>query len=145
MRIIALQGKSNVGKTATLKRMIKTIIDNNIFNCSLIKSKADILKKCCSASGDIKCVFLYNGKKIGITTRGDTEQALMRDFSKKFPDCDIVVCAVHTSGKTLSYIKSLDNEAIIHSKWSVEPYDRQMSEKVNLIQSNVLINIVKKI
>lgn len=146
MRVIALQGKSNTGKTTTLKRMILTIIQNNIFDTTLIDNLAKIIKKCLLSTGDVKCMFTYKNIKIGVTTRGDARRFLEYDFNEFFKGCDIVVCAVHTSGETIEYIREKGNDGIlIHTKWFVETNDIKTIEKVNLIQSNFLINEIKRV
>ena len=142
MKIIALQGKSNTGKTTTLKMLIRLFLENNKYNLNPKYVKRYVLNKCNSDTGDVKCVFEYNGKRIGITTRGDTEKALARDFKNHFYKCDIIVCAVHTHGKTVEFIKNIDDCAIIHSKWFVLPEVEEKKEQLNSIQSDYLFKEV---
>lgn len=80
MKIIALQGKSNCGKTTTLKLLIKLFLKNNKFILDSKYVENEIISKCDSNKSDVKCVFIYGEIKIGITTRGDTKEALERDF-----------------------------------------------------------------
>ena len=146
MKIIALQGKSNIGKTTTLKQMILTIVNNDFFNLEDCYNKEKIIRRCNMDKGDVMCVFDCNGVKIGITTRGDTSGCLGEDYLKHFRNCDIVVCAVHTYGGTVNFIKEKGaDEVVIHAKWYVEANDRKIIDCVNLIQSNVLIKEVKRL
>ncbi len=144
MKIIALQGKSNVGKTTTLKQMILTILNNNLFQLNDNYDRQTIIEGCCKPKGDVQCVFENNGIKIGITTRGDTKECLEEDFSKHFTNCDMVVCAVHTSGGTVNFIKGKGSDGvIIHTKWFVEPQTGTRKDEVNVVQSNYLIKEVQ--
>ncbi len=138
LKIIALQGKSNCGKTTTLKMLIKKILINDEFKLDSNYTESKVFSKCNSNTGDFKCVFICDGIKIGITTRGDTKEALEKDFKKYFNDCQIVICAVHTHGKTVDFIKS-KGDAIIHSKWYLEPRNIKKQNEVNAIQSDFLI------
>ena len=83
MKIIALQGKPSCGKTTTLKALIKTIIENNIFDYVPIVSKEETLEKCQKEHCDLQCWFNYNGVKIGVTTRGDGAEVLNKDFYER--------------------------------------------------------------
>ena len=93
MIVVALQETEKKGKTDTLKRLINLF--KGIRGVSLVKGKAAIK--------DQWAVFDYFGKKIGITTRGDSEQCINDDF-KGMGECDIYVCAVRCSGKTVDFV-----------------------------------------
>lgn len=142
IHIITLQGKSNCGKTTTLKRVIEKIIIRRLYSLLPVFSENEILQQCQADKGDVQCVFEYNGKKIGITTRGDTRDVLETDFEKYFSGCAVVVCAVHTYGETVEYVESVGAVAY-HSKWVVAPRDKQRESAVNYIQSDFVIDELK--
>ena len=60
MKIIALQGKSNVGKTTTLKQMILTILNDNSFKLNDKYNRQTIIEACSKSKGDVKCAFENN-------------------------------------------------------------------------------------
>lgn len=99
MKIIALTGISNSGKTLTL-RMVYDFLQKN---------KTNTIKPFDRKWGiERRGVFKYNGKTVGITTRGDTEDILNEDFTW-MGKCDIYVCACHPSGKTIKFVKNKIN------------------------------------
>ena len=108
MRIIALQGKHNSGKTATLKKLIEMLQDRQgDFVFKGVHPKGDVLELC-RKKGDMQYWCSYGGVKIGITTRGDARRYLNTDFYTKrrrnFSDRDIVVCAIRTYGGTVDFV-----------------------------------------
>lgn len=150
MKVIALQGKPMSGKTPTIKKIIKKIIEDEIFNLCAGQDKNKILNYCQQVHRDLNCKFEYNGIKIGITTRGDDENSLRNDFEERqdcnFSDCDIVVCAMHTYGKTVDFVKKHANDGLlIHSKWVVYgDCCEQEREKANQLQAETIIKNIKQ-
>ena len=123
MIIVALQGRSNSGKTTTLKELIKTIIDQGIMEYENVVPKSKVIAACSSNQGDVQCWFTYRGVKIGITTRGDDARVLEDDFfgkKRNFRDRDIVVCAIRSKGETVSFVeKHSCGRLIVHGRWFV--------------------------
>ena len=86
MKIIALQGVANAGKSTVLRMVSKMVMDkygtpvycNPWFYTNLNRE-----------SGDIRAIFKINGKTIAITSRGDGSKLVRDDyeeFKKHSPD-----------------------------------------------------------
>lgn len=137
MIVVALQETEKKGKTDTLKRLINLF--KGIRGVSLVKEKVGIK--------DQWAVFDYFGKKIGITTRGDSEQCIDNDF-KDMGECDIYVCAVHSSGKTVDLVKRAD-EWYIYGKLTLESSNKSiepaMQDHLNDSQALMLFDEILKI
>lgn len=95
-KILALWGKSNNGKSETILRLVGLLINvgAEIINVKKVRVNAK----------DKWFVLKYKNKLIGITPRGDTRKLLKEDFDN-FKDCDICICATHTSGATVKFIE----------------------------------------
>ncbi len=106
MKVLALWGKGSKGKTTTLNLLTGLLSNDftqNIKPNHPIKIPVDKEKDNCY-------VVTYNGKKIGITTRGDTKEALEKDFEwlkKQYnkEGCDLYVCATRSKGATCEYVE----------------------------------------
>ena len=137
VRVIALQGKHDTGKTRTLKRLIE-ILKSNGFECERLigkdpeKGEWRYWGKCC-------------GVRIGITTRGDSVKGLKGDFYEKkynFKDRDLVVCAVRSQGKTVEFVKARAQGGLeIYKKEIAAPEDQAA---VNEKQAGELAEIINK-
>lgn len=117
MRIIALQGKHDTGKTTTLNKLIDLLENHEFFCCEKILDEG-------GGDGERRCWATSSGVKIGITTRGDAEECLYADFFGKppnFKDRDIVVCAIRTYGGTETFVRKYGNDGLlIHGRWYLE-------------------------
>ena len=108
-KIIALQGKEKVGKTATLKKLIERL--HAVATCIAQEQKWASRMK--NANRDACAVFAYKGSYITITTRGDEEKFIIEDFDamevvaqEEGFEIDVYICAVHTKGKTIDYVET---------------------------------------
>ena len=110
--ILALQGKSNVGKTDTLKMLIMRFIQSGFTAIEQSKNFSLLLdgKK---FNGDVQATLAYGGKTVRITTRGDTKAALERDLDR-YSKSDLCICAVHTHGETVDFVKELTKNGSLH-------------------------------
>lgn len=137
MIVVALQEIEKKGKTDTLKRLINLF--KGIRGVSLVEEKVGIK--------DQWAVFDYFGKKIGITTRGDSEQCIDDDF-KGMGECDIYVCAVHSSGKTVDLVKRAD-EWYIYGRLTLKSSNKSsepaMQDHLNDSQALMLFDEILKI
>lgn len=110
MKIIGLIGKSNSGKTSSLKYLILNLLDldeikilysSRLFSESPKQLKENILNNWKTETGHIKDITVlleYKGKKIGITTYGDSLNDILSALNtiiKRFDGCDIFVCSRH--------------------------------------------------
>lgn len=130
--IIAIKGIGNTGKTEAIK---------NIYH--LLKSKypkARIENKICEL--DIRVIFTVNGVKIGIESQGDPSSRLFESiplFVKS--QCNIILCATRSRGKTVQLIKEQENYEIVwHEKSFVRGKEEQ--KKSNAEMADI---IMKKI
>ncbi len=100
-KIIVVRGKGSIGKSA-----------------SIVMARDMLLKKYPDAkyelevnrrSVDILVVIIVNGIKIGIESRGDTEELLKAGLKILMKHkCDVIVCATRTGGKTVRIIEALE-------------------------------------
>lgn len=109
MKIIALYGTGNSGKSTTLKLLIKKIIVSYPKYLNTIKDTDGNLipleEFICddSAKHDYLALFDLDGKKIGITTRGDNRWCLEHDFDI-LGECEIYFCAARSDGETHTFL-----------------------------------------
>jgi hypothetical protein len=99
-------------------------------------------------SWDVWAIFEYHGRYIAITTRGDEARFIDEDICKmeevaklrRF-EIDIYICAVHSYGKTVDYMKSkakgLGTEAQVYGKATYR-CSNALNEKVLQAQINEL-------
>lgn len=125
LKIIALYGRSNTGKTATLKKLIKTLEKSSVVH----EDSRDYAK------GDRCCVLEYMGKKVGVTSAGDDSGILEKafDFMVGY-NCDLYICATHTKGKTVRFVEKLTENGMLmwHSKWKVSKRENKEYQNLNV-------------
>lgn len=115
MKIIALDGKSNSGKTTTLTDVFKNIAPKGTPQNKGI------------SSNDFEAVFLYKNKKIALCTGGDTIKYINERIEKyNKQKVDILIIA-HNNGKQYAPEKLFlaDEIQIIH-KTSNNQNDAQL-------------------
>ena len=112
MKIIALQGKGNTGKSTTLRGLLQKL--NGDSNFKLIAAKKPSLQICITQDKDVWALFEYlpNGKIVALTTHGDNDTCISRDYidmKKEInnTEFDVFVCAAHMYGGTVDYVLSL--------------------------------------
>ena len=136
MRIIALQGKHDTGKTTTLKKLIETIWNEDCFE------HEQIIGEFCS-KGEMRCWVTRNGIKIGITTRGDSVAGLRGDFFEKrhnFRDRNLVICAIRFRGKTEEFVRSHAADGLtVCKKVIAEP---KLQKSTNASQAEAILAIL---
>ncbi len=112
MKIIGLIGKSNSGKTSSLKYLILNLLDlaeikilysSRLFSDKPKQLKENILDNWQTETGhirDITVLLEYEEKKICITTYGDSLNDIISALNKinnRFDGCDIFVCGRHAN------------------------------------------------
>jgi len=115
MEIVTLYGKGNKGKSTALLMLIAKVLKS--YDCKEIIPpknpltvdgiKSDLHDRTLGGNGaahDETVKLEINGKLVGITTFGDTEDCIDGKF-KRLADCDIVFCAARSRGRTLKYIE----------------------------------------
>lgn len=97
--VIVLQGKGEMGKSTTLRKLIEILEKGNAEKIG--KPEKERRKD------DTWAVFDYNDRIIGITTSGDNEDELKPVIEYELPEnCDIIVCAARTKGSSVDYINN---------------------------------------
>jgi len=119
-KIIALEGKGNSGKTATIRCVFE-----------LLKQRASSEPEVLKNDGDIKAILIINSTKIGIESQGDPKSRLEESL-KDFADakCQIIVCATRTRGMTVDWVNALPGYSV---EWVKQSYfgDKPDQDKNN--------------
>lgn len=150
MKIVALCGKGQTGKTQTINFLVDYFMENQ--SEILFKERAGREKH------DKRCILIYNGKIFGITTRGDDEPSLKEDFNwfKKQSEIDYIICATRSKGKTCNFVARQANVNDIYwlSKtafWDCYMDNKNCSDEVkeqqnalNCQQVEDLVNIINR-
>ena len=162
LRVIALCGKKESGKTPTLVlTLIKLItlhgfeIEQCLYNQFCINDLMAAVAK--YVFSDYSCVLKKqvgdSVKRIGFTTMGDSERCLT-DVFKMFGKCDLYVCAMHKRPGTERFIDEVtkNGKAYKYGRFSfstnVDLKQEEFSEQriLNDLQSNYLaVSIMNKI
>lgn len=100
MKIFALQGSSNSGKTTTLLKLIDLLLEDG----AIIRK--DLKKRKCK---DSTLILKYRNCQIGITSLGDTKENLLSLFSNA-GHCRLCVCACRSKGETVATIEKYAHE-----------------------------------
>ena len=112
--IIALKGKENIGKSTTIRRLFEKLSKDKSY--TLISTT---FKK---SGGDFQAIFEKNGKRIGITSYGDTSSLIYKKLKYFLENkCVIAICAckipVRKRGKgTIATVEELTNNPIFIEK-----------------------------
>ena len=93
MKVICFKGKSNTGKSKTIKKIL-----NEFFNIIMIpKTKKDF-----------SLCLLYKEKKVGICSYGDNLDLIKKGLIPlKKENCEIILCASRTKGNVYDKIIEL--------------------------------------
>ena len=90
MKLICFKGKCKAGKSTVIKRIL-----NEFFNIKILP-----LDKT-----DFSLIFKYKNLKIGMCSYGDIKLALEKYLKPlKDEECDIIICACHGRGETITFI-----------------------------------------
>lgn len=111
MKIIALFGPQNVGKSATLLELINVISNSggSVAVPTFNPSWGTLLN--------------YNGQLIGITTDGDSGQILQNNCKFFINNkCDIMITATRTRGATVDEVFSLSKTLPAELIWAAKSY-----------------------
>lgn len=146
MKIIALQGKEKVGKTKTITRLVGLLL----LEGAILRGTGRVGQE----KMDRWYLLEYKNKKIGITTRGDSQKFLAEDFTN-FKNCYMCVCATHTIRGTVDFVKSQakSDEIYWFTKMAlkVENSDfqgnqelEQMQDELNKQQAKYMLDLINK-
>jgi len=100
--IIALSGKTNVGKSRTIK-IVYELLKQNYPTLKVLIEPAE-------TKVEIRVVIIINGKRVGIESRGDTREIVEKALDI-FTDtkCNIIICATRTRGGSWNAVQEFAN------------------------------------
>ena len=138
MKIIALWGKHDSGKTTTIK----------LFRDILLKGGAKERK--IVEGYDFISEFTIQGKKVGVISGGDTKEILEGNFGQLSKGCDVVICPSRTKGETVHYLENSvlsKGDLIWIRKARIESTGKYCIKRerdaVNLLQAEILYEELK--
>lgn len=138
MKVIALKGTHNTGKTETIIELYNLLV-RDIDSYQLVKSKYSVFgkkKQSPPLGRDFFAIFENKKHKVGISSYGDNYEIIiksLKEFEKQ--ECDIVITACLTKGNTHSAIKEYDCNPIFIDKTKIEPKNRT---KLNLADAKII-------
>lgn len=126
MKVIALYGVANTGKTTTL----------NLLN-NLINPDNPI-----TDGKDHRRTFTYKGKTISITTPGDNETEVKKNIQYiQDKNCDILVTASRTWGQTVTELENFSKNI----RWIEKNVGHKRQDLVNEAQAADLQAIIDEV
>lgn len=144
MYIIALKGKSNTGKTSSIKYLIikmLQIADVQVIYTSKFGAYLSDKEKLVemiknpwdgkTAGLDISVLLEYKGKRIYITSNGDCIKDILRNLdnvTRKYGDIDICVCGRHEcnhEGKEFSAYSPKVLKAVLKDRAIGDDFDEE--------------------
>ena len=115
-RLIALRGKSNVGKSTALHNLNRLLLSEPSAKTLKFQKYGRLL--------DFSTVIDFNGQRVGIVNRGDIAYHL-DDFLTELEEerCRIIVCAARTKGEIESVLASYARRYEVVEILKVECHD----------------------
>lgn len=157
MKILALFGKGNIGKSTTLKILTAKLMEN--FNTVVLEfergeSSAEAIYERIQARNEAKragriyrgydtsTVLSINGFNIGITTHGDLSKEIKKKVSKfKEQDCALAICAMHMTENSKKALKECaigDSITMIgHTEFQVMNGNTDLTEQQNKLNEKM--------
>ena len=137
MKIIALQQKSNTGKTTVITKLYHKL-------CITYK-KVAFQKE--NEYEDFSAIFRIGERVLGITSVGDSEKDLKRafEFFEKY-NCNLVVACCHKkkdSGKSKEYIITKAHEYKTDIIWYTKSYLQQWNALYNICEEVDAMNDIQ--
>lgn len=142
MKIIALQGKSNIGKTTVITKLYHKL-------CATYKRKSFYVE---NQDGDFTAIFDVNTHAVGITSIGDREKDLINPFEIfENNNCELCVVCCHKKHETngsKNFIESKAKQYGVNIMWYTKAYlgtwNTQYNcgveiDAINDIQANILL------
>ncbi|MCI9518601.1 MAG: hypothetical protein HFK08_04995 [Clostridia bacterium] len=129
MNVVALFGNGQSGKTTVLKLFLAavlerykgevTVVETSSKNLSpsALRKEIDMFEAMKKRGEDCDfhdtyAVLDVGGRRIGITTEGDSEFAL-RTAMERFSDCDLCFCAARSKGDTLALLRKVTKKGFL--------------------------------
>ena len=129
MKIFALRGKGDTGKSTTIRILHSILLDNGY---SLVETNLPPVR------GDFRSVFSKNNVLIGITSSGDTFDLVYDnlDYLIRF-GCTICVCACRTYDRTYHGTNAAIDE---FNNYEKEYIDKNFTERNASEAQQLLVN-----
>jgi ribosomal protein S17E len=101
--VLALAGKSGVGKSRTIKRVYDLLLEKYHNAIEVHKQK--------NLRVEVQVIIDINGKRVGIESRGDHESYVKKALNI-FADakCKVILCATKSDGNTLKAVDAFGIE-----------------------------------
>lgn len=137
--IISIHGKSNQGKSETIKKVCELILETYPDATSSIKN--------IDYTGDIFLTIIIGKIKIGFESQGDPNSRMIYDdtienLAKE--GCNIIICATRTGGMTVKKVDEIADRYDYHTLWISSFYSPFLNPKVlNRYGADNIINIIK--
>lgn len=172
MKIIALRGKSNTGKSYTLKMLIEMLCDNGgkIDDFGLLSPGARGIsehamnnlttsaREATAFYNDVFAVLEYKGILMAISSQGDEEGFLAAAYYKVCKSLrndkpDIFICAVRTRGGTIDFVNEICDEppVIFYDKEVYSPViegqdlTTEKENEINQETAKALFNLINNL
>jgi len=136
--MIILQGVSNAGKTTTLRKLAKLLIEEYP-NYEIIEGTVE--------EYDFIIKIEANNKIIGIVSMGD-DSGLINKLKLIYDKCgtiDLFYGASRTKGETVRIINNLAKDKNANTIWTSTYKNKQNSEKLNAIKAKELYELIDKL
>lgn len=139
--IIAICGRANEGKSDTIKRVCKTLL-RDFPNASPAIHEINY-------DWDILLTIQLGSIKIGIESQGDPNSRMLNqntieDLAKQ--NCDIIICATRTEGKTVNKVDEIADKYDYHIIWLSSFFSPSLNSNVlNQKAANNIINLIKSL
>ncbi|MBK9014833.1 MAG: hypothetical protein IPM82_12570 [Saprospiraceae bacterium] len=145
--IIAIYGRQNEGKSATIKKTCETIFRN------YPKAKQLLPLEPINYDGDICVLIEISGIKIGFSSIGDPgDYALGRSYDEVWKlaqaNCQIIICATRTRGDTTYKVDDIasNHDFDYHTLWISSFFSPKLNyEVLNQLAAENLVEIIKSL
>ena len=136
--MIILQGVSNAGKTTTLRKLAKLLIEK-YRSFELIEGTLE--------EYDFIIKIEANNKIIGIVSMGDNSDLInkLKFIHDKCGTIDLFYGASRTKGETVRIINNLAKDKNANTIWTSTYKNKQNSEKLNAIKAKELYELIDKL
>ena len=138
MKIIALWGKRDSGKTSTIKFLRDILLKRGAKEENVLEGN------------DFISVFDFQNKKVGVISGGDTKDILSGNLNLLPKACDVIICPSRTKGETVHYLENIalsDNDLIWVEKARLSSGGSYLLDKemdiINLLQAEILFEELK--
>jgi hypothetical protein len=134
-KVLALRGKSNVGKSQTIRTVVEMLTAKHP-NAAIEHNHATKV--------DIRVVLNINDLKIGIESQGNPNSRLIKESLDLFVriGCDVIICATRTSGATVDAVDAL---AGFDVQWLEQRKQSKVTEQIlrNIVMARQIVEKVE--